>query len=90
MHLGLGWDLEWHTRVLNPTLPLQQAEILKSSVKPVCHFCFVPGHTVQVHPASHRLRNKKETLDAREPQAFESAQFIVSDMFLVLHVCPKH
>jgi len=36
------------------------------------------------------LRSKEEALEARESRAFRSAQFIVSDVVLVLCVCPMH
>lgn len=54
-------------------LPLQQGEILKSSVKPRYCFCFLPVHTGQVHPLSHRLRNKKVTQMQENASAFGSA-----------------
>lgn len=52
--------LEWRMRALNPTLPLQQGEILKCSVKPLCCVQSVPVQTVQVHPTPNRLGTRKK------------------------------
>lgn len=45
---------------------------------------------VKGQESTFRTGMRPGTLDTREPQAFKSAQFVVPDMFLVLHVCPMH